>query len=230
MEYYSAVKKNSFESVLMRWVKLEPIIQSEVSQNDVHSCRLLFDDLQFTLIRGPNIPGPYAIVLFTASDFTSTTSHTHNWVLFLLFLHLFILSGIISPLISVAYCIPNDLGSSSSSVLLAYHTVHGIFKIRILKRFANPFSNGPRFVRTLHHDPSIMGGTSSVHFSSVAQSCPTLCNPMNCSTPGLSVHHQFLEFTQTHVHRVSDAIQPSHPLSSPSPPAPNLSQHQSLFQ
>ena len=65
---------------------------------------------------------------------------------------------------------------------------------------------------------------------SVARSCPTLCDPMNCSMPGLPVHHQLPEFTQTHVHRVSDAIQPSHPLSSPSPPAPNPSQHQSLFQ
>ena len=61
----------------------------------------------------------------------------------------------------------------------------------------------------------------SDQFSSVAQSCPTLCHPMNCSTPGLPVHQQLPEFTQTHVHRVSDAIQPSHPLSSPSPPAPN---------
>ena len=61
--------------------------------------------------------------------------------------------------------------------------------------------------------------------SSVAQSCPTICNPMNRSTPGLPVHHQVLEFTQTHVHRVSDAIQPFHPLSYPSPPAPNPSQH-----
>ena len=67
-------------------------------------------------------------------------------------------------------------------------------------------------------------------FSSVAQSYPTLCNPMNCSTPGLPVHHQLLEFTQIHVHRVRDAIQPSHPLSSPSPPTPNPSQHQGLFQ
>ena len=64
---------------------------------------------------------------------------------------------------------------------------------------------------------------SSVQFSSVAQSCPTLCDPMNRSTPGLPVHYQLLEFTQTHVHRVRDAIQPSHPLSSPSPPAPNPS-------
>ena len=65
----------------------------------------------------------------------------------------------------------------------------------------------------------------SVQFSSVAQSCPTLCDPMNHSTPGLPVHHQLPEFTQTHVHRVSDAIQPSHPLPSRSPLAPNPSQH-----
>ena len=71
---------------------------------------------------------------------------------------------------------------------------------------------------------------SSVQFSSVAQSCPTLCDPVNRSTPGLPVPHQLPEFIQTQVHRVSDAIQPSHPLSSPSPPAPNPSQHQSLFQ
>ena len=67
-------------------------------------------------------------------------------------------------------------------------------------------------------------------FSSVAQSCPTLCNPMNHSTPGLPVHHRLPEFTQTHVHWVGDAIQPSHPLSFPSPPAPNPSQHQGFFQ
>jgi len=69
-----------------------------------------------------------------------------------------------------------------------------------------------------------------VQFSSVTQLCPTLCDPMNHSMPGLPVHHQLPEFTQTHIHRVSDAIQPSHLLSSPSPPAPNPSQHQSLFQ
>ena len=67
-------------------------------------------------------------------------------------------------------------------------------------------------------------------FSLVAQSCLTLCNPMNRSTPGLPVYHQLPEFTQTHVHRVGDAIKPSHPLLSPSPPAPNPSQHQGLFQ
>ena len=71
---------------------------------------------------------------------------------------------------------------------------------------------------------------SSVQFSSVAQSCPTLCDTINHSMPGLPVLHQLPEFTQTHVHHVSDAIQPSHPLSSPSPPVPNPSQHQGLFQ
>ena len=71
---------------------------------------------------------------------------------------------------------------------------------------------------------------SHIQFSSVTQLCPTHCNPMDCSTPGLPVHHQLPEFTQTHVHRVGEAIQPSHPLPSPSPPAPNPSQHQGLFQ
>ena len=107
MEYYSAIKKNTFESVLMRWMKLETIIQSEVSQKE----------------------------------------NTN---------------------------------------------------------------------------------TVSVQFSSVTQSCPTLCNPMNRSMPALPVHHQLPEFTQTHAHRV-DATQPSHPLSSPSPPAPKPSQQSGSF-
>ena len=81
---------------------------------------------------------------------------------------------------------------------------------------------------TLHRP--VCQSWKNVQFSSVAQSCPTLCDPMNCSTSGLPVQHQLPEFTQTHVHRVSDAIQPSHPLSSPSPPASNPFQHQSLFQ
>ena len=71
---------------------------------------------------------------------------------------------------------------------------------------------------------------SSVQFSLVTQSCPTLCHPMNCSMPGLPVHHQLLEYTQTHTYWVGGTIQPSHPLLSPSPPAPNPSQHQGLFQ
>ena len=77
------------------------------------------------------------------------------------------------------------------------------------------------------HWPHMVG---SVQFSSVAQSCPTLCDVMDCSTPGFPVHHQLPELAQTHVLWVSDAIQPSHPLSTPSPPALNLSQHQGLFQ
>ena len=73
-------------------------------------------------------------------------------------------------------------------------------------------------------------GNFFIQFSSVTHLCLTLRNPINCSTPGLPVHHQLQEFTQTHVHRVGDAIQPPHLLSSPSPPAPNPSQHQGLFQ
>ena len=95
-------------------------------------------------------------------------------------------------------------------------SVHEISQARILEWIAISSCNRPLF--------------SSVQFSSVTQSCPTLCDPMNPSTPGLPVHHHLPEFTQTRIHRVSDAIQPSHPLSSPSPPAPNPSQHQSLCQ
>ena len=80
-----------------------------------------------------------------------------------------------------------------------------------------------------HNIWDILKNINSDQIRSVAQSCPTLCDPMNCSMPGLPVHHQLPEFTETHVHRVSDAIQPSHPLSSPSP-AFNLSQHQGLFK
>ena len=81
-----------------------------------------------------------------------------------------------------------------------------------------------------HSFSSTSHGPCHVQFSSVTESIPTLCDPMDCSMPGLPVHHQFPEFTQTHVHWASDAIQPSHPLSSPSPPTFNLSQHQGLFQ
>ena len=81
----------------------------------------------------------------------------------------------------------------------------------------------PNYARVL----SKLVQMQSIQFSSVTQ-CPTLCDPMNRSTPGLAVHHQLPEFTQIHFYQVSDAIQPSHPLSSPSPSAPNPSQHQSL--
>ena len=99
--------------------------------------------------------------------------------------------------------------------------VPGILQARTLEWVAISFSNTWKWkvkVKSL----------SSVQFSSVTRSCPTLCDPMNHSMPGLPVHHQHPEFTQTHVHRVSNAIQPSHPRSSPSPPAPNPSQHQSF--
>ena len=77
---------------------------------------------------------------------------------------------------------------------------------------------------------ALEGRHATYQFSSVAESCLTLCDPMNRSTPGFPVHHQLPEFTQPNAHRVSDAIQPSHPLSSPPPPAPNPSQHHGLFQ
>ena len=104
-------------------------------------------------------------------------------------------------------CNPID-GSSPGS------PVPGILQARVLEWVAIAFSE---FI-------------TSDQIRSVAQSCPTFCDPMNRSTPGLPVHHQLPEFTETQAHRVSDAIQPSHPLSSPSPLAPNPSQHQSLFQ
>ena len=83
-------------------------------------------------------------------------------------------------------------------------------------------------IRTL--TPNLEGSQNVLQFSSVTQSCLIICDLMNCSMPGLSVHHHLPEFTQTHIHRVGDAIQPSHPRSSHSPPAPIPSQHQSLFQ
>ena len=100
-------------------------------------------------------------------------------------------------------------------------TVHGIPESDMTVRITFTFNNcsGLNFSKI-----------SSVQFSSVTQSWLNLCNPMNPSTPGLPVHHQLPEFIQNHVHRVSDAIQPSHPLLSPSPPAPNSSQHQGLLQ
>ena len=123
----------------------------------------------------------------------------------------------------------NNMGVGSCSLLLGIFPTHrsnpGLLHCRwILHHLSDqrsPYN---------HEDVPLYRLTVSVQFSSVTQSCPTLCNPMNRSMPGLPVHHQLLEFTQTHIHRVSDAIQPSHPLLSPSPLAPNPSQHHSLFQ
>ena len=96
-------------------------------------------------------------------------------------------------------------------------SIHGIFHANLLKWIAISSSRGS--------DTNM-----NIQFSSVTQSCPTLCKPMDCSSPGLPVHHQLPQFTQTHVHWVGDATQPSHLLSSPSPPALNLPQHQGLFR
>ena len=120
---------------------------------------------------------------------------------------------------------------------------HDGFQVRILKHLITEAgeareravgkcgSKGTNFViRQISSEDKRQRMRTIVQIRSVARSCPTLCDPMNHSMPGLPVHHQLPEFTETHVHRVSDAIQPSHSLSSPSPPEPNPSQHQSLFQ
>ena len=109
---------------------------------------LLFHHFQFALIHGPNIPGSYAILLFTASDLASMTSHIHNWVLFLLWLRLFILSGVVSPLISSSILGTYWPGEFifQCPIFLPFHTVHGVLKARILKWFAIPFSSGPHSV------------------------------------------------------------------------------------
>ena len=120
--------------------------------------------------------------------------------------------------------IPQDSGNHHAFSTLPYYLPLNVVKIFFIAVF---------LVTTLYYIPYYMRYnifTNIFQFSSVAQSCPTLCNPMSRSTPGLPVHHHLPELTQTHVHRVHDAIQPSHPLSSPSLPAPNPSQHQSLFQ
>ena len=121
---------------------------------------ILFEHFQFALAHGPIIPGSYAILLFTALNFASITSHIHNWVLFLLWLCLFILSGVISPLTSSSTLGTYQPGEFifQCCIFLPFHTVHGVLKARILKWFALPFSSRPHFVRTLHHDLSVLGG------------------------------------------------------------------------
>ena len=106
-----------------------------------------------------------------------------------------------------------------------------IFK-KILDQFLNCYAVFMQRQESFYYCTVICNSKrfSSVQFSSVAQSCPTLWDPMDCGTPGFPVYHRIVEFTQTHVHWVGDAIQPSHPLLSPSHPAFNLSQYQGLFQ
>ena len=114
----------------------------------------------FVLIHEPNIPDYNAILPFTASDLTSITSHIHNWVLFLLWLCLFVLSGVSSPLISssILGTYPPGEFIFQCPIFLPFHTIHGVLKARMLKWFAIPFSSEPCFVRTFHHDPFILGG------------------------------------------------------------------------
>ena len=121
---------------------------------------ILSDHFQFALIHGPNIPGSCAISLFTASDFTSISSHIHNWVLLLLWLSTFILSGVIFPLFSSSILGTYWPGEFifPCPIFLPFHIVHEVLKAKIWKWFAIPFSSGSHFVRTLYHDPSILGG------------------------------------------------------------------------
>ena len=105
-------------------------------------------------------------------------------------------------------------GGVSTSGALRLWAMNPLESLGVVAR-GSKYINIPTTVWGWVDNISYMSALSSIQFSSVAQSCPTLCNPMNCSTPGLPVHHQLPEFTQTHVHRVGDAIQPSHPLSSP---------------
>ena len=115
---------------------------------------------QFALIHGPDIPGSYAILPCIASDLASITSHIHNWVLFLLWLHPSILSGVISPLISSSILGTYRPGEFPFQylIILPFHTVHGVLKARKLKWLAVPFSSGPHSVRTLHYNPPVLGG------------------------------------------------------------------------
>ena len=123
--------------------------------------------------------------------------------------------------LSIGWEDPLEKGTAIHSSILAWRIPWTVYRVHGVAKSRTRLSN-----IHFHFCSCIM----CIQFSSVTQSCLTLCNPMNSSMPGLPVHHQLLEFTQTQVHRVSDAIQPSHPLSSPSPPALNLSQHQGLFQ
>ena len=128
--------------------------------------------------------------------------------------------------------IPNEVfGQPNNTLYISSWTKFCVFKIPKLHLFhSRKLSLSWVVTVTQHSVMCPVGFHSSAQFSSVSQSCPTLCDPMDHSSSGLPVHHQLPEFTQTHVHRVGDAIKTSHPLSSPSPPAFNLSQNQGLFK
>ena len=147
---WSSELNSSFQSILVHWF-LE--CQRSLLPSPVWP-------LPICLIHGPNISGSYAILFFTALDLASITSHIHNRVFFLLLLHLFILSGVISPLISCSILGTYRPGEFlfQDPIILPFHTVHGVLNARILKWFAIPFSSGPHSVRPLHHDLAILGG------------------------------------------------------------------------
>ena len=111
------------------------------------------------IVHGPNIPGSYAVLFFIALNFTSNTSHIHNWILFSLWLRFLILSGVISPLFSSSTLSTYWSGEFTfqCQIFLPFHTVHGVLKARILKWFAILFSSGPHSIRPLHHDPPVLG-------------------------------------------------------------------------
>ena len=140
---------------------------------DIHSCHLLLDHIQFTLIRGPNILGSYAILFFTASNFTFTTRYIHSGVSFPLWLSCFILSGAVSLLFPSSILNTFECGRLIfwRHIFLPLHTVHGVFMARILEWLAIPTAGGPHFVRTLHFD------VSWVALHDVAQSFTGLRKP-----------------------------------------------------
>ena len=156
------------------------------------------------------------------SNFLEEISSLSHLIVFLYFLALITEEGF---LISPCY----SWNSEFKSVYLSFSPL--FFASLLFTAMCKAFSdNHFAFFNFFFLVMVLIPASCSVQFSSVAQSCPTVYDPMNHSMPGLPVHHQLPEFTQTHVHQVGDAIQPSHPLSSPSPPAPNSSQHEGVCQ
>ena len=155
--------KESDTTEWLNWTELNSTIADHFSWLipkivNIHSCHCLFDHFQFSLIHRPSIPGFCAMLFFTVSDFTSITSHIHSWVLFSLWLHLFNVSGVISPLFSSSILGTYRPGEFifQCHIFLPFQTVHEVLKARILKWFVIPFSSGRNVVRTLYHVPSIL--------------------------------------------------------------------------
>ena len=151
------------------------------------------DHFQFALIHGPNIPGSYAVLLFTASDFTSITSNIHNWVVFLVWLHLFILSGVISPLIPSNILGPYLPGEFifQCPIFLPFHTVHGVLKARILKWFAIPSPQDYILSEFSTTRKDVFVIMQICAHTDTYELFLALCDPMNYNPPGSSVHGVF---------------------------------------